>query len=102
MVFAAASSARPARYGLAHRNSRSSSLSPGIASCFICYHPLACTWQVNSNAPIKDCHAVDANWDIEGALDAYEQAGVPMSKIVMGLATYGEARAAPAGGRCCL
>lgn len=45
--------------------------------------------KVNSNAPIKDCHAVDANWDIEGALDAYEKAGVPMSKIVMGLATYG-------------
>ncbi|KAL4423689.1 hypothetical protein ABPG75_000990 [Micractinium tetrahymenae] len=49
--------------------------------------------KVNSNAPIKDCHAVDANWDIEGALDAYEKAGVPMFKIVMGLATYGELKA---------
>ena len=51
--------------------------------------PYLLSLQVNSNAPVKDCNPSQPGWDIAGALDAYKEAGVPMEKIVLGLATYG-------------
>lgn len=51
--------------------------------------PYLLSLQVNSNAPVKDCNPSQPGWDIAGALDAYKAAGVPMEKIVLGLATYG-------------
>ena len=43
------------------------------------------------NAPIRDCHSrwCGKPFDIESGLQQYLDAGVPPSKLVLGLGTYG-------------
>jgi chitinase len=44
---------------------------------------------VNTHTPVLDCvNPLKEGWDITGALDAYEDQGAPMSKIVFGVAAY--------------
>ncbi len=47
--------------------------------------------QVNSHTPVLDCSARMRGWDIQGVLDAYQAEGMPLEKLVLGLATYGRA-----------
>jgi chitinase len=46
---------------------------------------------ISHNAPLLDCGSrwCGKEWDIDSAVSTYLKAGVPPSKIILGLATYG-------------
>ena len=66
---------------------------PAPAHVHMHAHPRTGGWSsiVAHNAPVMDCGArwCGKQWDIDAAIKAYLDGGVPASKLVLGLASYG-------------